>query len=151
MATEVPSLNAIPDDSDTGAGSPDDRREAELVLRIRRARTLLRRSDSLLGQLEVLNLGGVVNAPWEVEEAAIRLLDSLVINVGDRTVQELVDRLFEGQEAILGELQSCRSIRLARALQLARGIRSTTWSQHGAMSSELPQTHSQVLLCRRFL
>lgn len=85
-----------------------------LVLRTGKARALLERADFLLEQLEILNLGGVVNASPKLEEAVALFLGRVAINAGDRTVQTLLDGLFEGQAAILEELRICRVTQEAR-------------------------------------
>jgi hypothetical protein len=81
-----------------------------------RGADLLARSDALLAALEELNLAEVVYAPAALARSADRLFAEVGAERTGAAVQQLLDRVFEVQEAILSRVRATHRHRLAPEL-----------------------------------
>jgi hypothetical protein len=73
-----------------------------------RGADLLAHSDALLSALEELNLAEVVHAPPSLARSADHLFAEVGAERTGRAVQQLLDRVFEVQEAILSLVRADR-------------------------------------------
>ena len=89
-------------------------------------RQLMQWMDSVLNQLEELNLRETGRAPAALERRVLEILEAAEIAVDRATVQHLLDGVLAAQEMVLAELNACKSERLRGARQGVSGGSGTT-------------------------